>query len=130
MDLFKEIGLQATKLTKKVKDTTSNLSVDTKIHEQEKKIKELSAEIGTLMVKVMDAGETTWGDDVKERYDAILKVREEIKELEAQKVAEDDDDKVVCAACGKVVANGMSFCGNCGAKVEPKAKDDDDSDED
>ena len=118
MDFMKKLNLEANKLTQKVKDKANNVSVDAKVFEQERKIKELVVEIGNLTVKSMDDGAANFNEAIKEKYDAILEIRKVIEELKSQKVETEVEAPVICPSCGKVVADGMKFCGNCGAKVE------------
>ena len=68
MDFMKKLNLEANKLTQKVKDKANNVSVDAKVFEQERKIKELVVEIGNLTVKSMDDGAANFNEAIKEKY--------------------------------------------------------------
>jgi predicted amidophosphoribosyltransferase len=60
--------------------------------------------------------------EITERYAAIKEAREEIEELESGKAGSSSDENV-CPSCGEKVAEGMKFCGSCGAEVGEKAEE-------
>jgi hypothetical protein len=92
-----------------------------KILEKKKRIKKLTKEIGNLAVINLDCG-AVMSPEITERYAAIKEAREEIEDLESGKAGNSSDENV-CPSCGEKVAEGMKFCGSCGAEVGEKAEE-------
>jgi len=101
-------------IAKSVKNGAENCKTEVKIAEQNRKIKNLTAEIGNLVVVKMDNGEEMC-PEIKERYEAILEARAVIAQLESDR--EETSDTVVCPKCGEKTSSDMKYCGKCGADV-------------
>jgi ribosomal protein L40E len=95
-----------------VKTGVDHCMLEGKILEQQKKIKQLTREIGNLTIFRLDEGEEM-SPEIMERYSAIQEARNEIAELEKGK----DGDVSLCPKCGAKISAGMKYCGKCGAEL-------------
>lgn len=98
--------------TQSMKNGANNCKLDGKIAEQQRKIKELTKEIGNLAVVRLEAGEEM-SPDIMERYSAIKEAKEKISELEKERKI----SNTVCPSCGAKTSIGMKYCGKCGANM-------------
>ncbi|MBE6671523.1 MAG: zinc-ribbon domain-containing protein [Ruminococcaceae bacterium] len=113
-DLGKKITQVSQSAVQKTKDMTGIAKYSAMISDEEKKIKELYTEIGSMYVQLhADETEGQLGEKVcavKEAEKKIEEYNQIIKELRGY---------VHCENCGAEVLNSMSFCSNCG-KAMPK----------
>ena len=96
-----------------MKRSASNCRKDGNIADQQKRINDLTMEIGRLTVRKLDEGQTA-EEPVLERYRQIIEAREEIAANEQAK----DVRQVVCPVCGEKTISGMRYCGRCGAELD------------
>lgn len=96
--------------TTAMKNGVDNSKLDGKIAEQENKIKELTKEIGNLVILRLEAGDEM-SPEIMERYAAIQGAQEKIAALEKERKV----TKVVCPHCGAKTSMDMKYCGKCGA---------------
>lgn len=101
-----------TKFTKSMKDGAYNCKAEGKIAEQQKRIKELTKEIGNLALVRLEAGDEM-SPEIMERYAAIKEAKETIEVLENEK----KKTVIVCPECGAKTAVGMKYCGVCGTEL-------------
>jgi ribosomal protein L40E len=99
-------------IAKSVKTGAGNSKLDGRIEEQQKKIKELTKEIGNLTLIRLEAGDVM-SPDIMERFDAICQAKTEIETLEKEKVV----TTIICPKCGEKTSVGMKYCGKCGALI-------------
>lgn len=99
-------------VSKAVKKGTETYKKSTKIAEQEKIIKKMSAEIGNLVLIELDEGKE-YGPAIMERYELIKTARAIIETQNEEKEA----DKKICPKCGKKNAVEVNYCGFCGADM-------------
>ena len=99
-------------LTATMKYSVDNCKLDGKITEQKTKIKELTKEIGNLVIVRLEAGDEM-APEIMERYAAIQEAKDKIETLEKERKTV----KVVCPSCGAKTSMEMKYCGRCGAKM-------------
>ncbi|MBR1816719.1 MAG: hypothetical protein IJ763_08460 [Lachnospiraceae bacterium] len=95
-----------------MKNGKDNFKLNGQIAEQEKMIKNLTNELGNLVLIQLDAGEK-FNPAVMERYEAIKEARQVIETTSSAKKVK----KMICPKCGSKTATGMNYCGVCGAKI-------------
>lgn len=113
MDFTGTVNAGMARFAKSMKDGVDNCKVDGKIAEQQKKIKELTREIGNLAVVRLEAGDEMC-PEIMERYTAIKEAKETILTLKKEKRR----TTVVCPNCGSKTSAGMKYCGVCGSGLE------------
>ena len=101
------------KFTQSMKNGAGNCKLDGKISEQQKKIKQLTKEIGNLAVIRLEAGDEMC-PEIMERYAAITEARELISEMEKEK----KKTTVVCPSCKAKTSADMKYCGVCGTSLK------------
>lgn len=112
MKLTGKLNAGMANFTQSMKNGADNCKLDGKIAEQQRKIKELTKEIGNLAVVRLEAGEEM-SPDIMERYSAIKEAKEKISELEKERKV----SSAVCPRCGAKTSVGMKYCGRCGANM-------------
>jgi len=95
-----------------MKNGAENYKLNGKIAEQEKRIKQLTREIGNLTIVRLEAGDEMC-PEIMERYQAIKEAKEVITELEQERKV----TKAVCPCCGAKTSIDMKYCGQCGASM-------------
>lgn len=101
------------KFTQSMKNGANNCKLDGKIAEQQKKIKQLTKEIGNLTVIRLEAGDEMC-PEIMERYSVIKEARERILELEKEKKI----TTIICPNCEAKTSADMKYCGVCGAGLK------------
>ena len=101
-----------------MKNASVNCKLDGKICGEEKRIRELTAEIGRLTVKSLDE-KRSLGPEITERYEAICAAREKIRKTEQDRIV----TKLTCPKCGAKTAAGMRYCGVCGEMLRQDGAD-------
>lgn len=96
-----------------MKNGTDNCKLEGKISEQEKRIKEMTKEIGNLVLLRLDAGDLM-SPEIMERYEMICEARDRMESYGREKKV----TKAVCPVCGAKTSLGMKYCGVCGASME------------
>ncbi len=96
-----------------VKNGMDNAKIEGQIAEEQKKIKILKREIADLVMVKLDACEE-FSPEIMERYEGIVKAREQIEELKSSRQI----SYVVCEECGAKTSKNMQYCGKCGTKLE------------
>lgn len=112
MKLTGKLNAGMASFTQSVKNGADNCKLDGKIAEQQRKIKELTKEIGNLAVVRLEEGDEM-NPEIMERYLVIKAVKERISELEKERKV----SSVVCPICGAKTSAGMKYCGKCGANM-------------
>ena len=84
MDFTGTVNAGMAKFAKSMKNSVDNCKVDSKIVEQQKKIKVLTREIGNLAVVKLEAGDEMC-PEIMERYAVIKEAKEMIATLEKEK---------------------------------------------
>ena len=102
-----------TSVANTMKNGVDNYKIDGQIAKQERVIKQMTKEIGTLTLVNLDAGEEM-SPEIMERYSVIKEARAEIEALQDNK----NVDTQVCPKCNKKTSMDMKYCGHCGTKFE------------
>ena len=113
MDVTGTINAGMAKVARCMKNSLDNCKTDGKIVEQQKKIKALTREIGSLALVRLDAGDEM-SPEIMERYEAIKVAKEEITVLEGGK----KKSTVICQNCGAKTSVDMKYCGVCGTSLQ------------
>jgi NADH pyrophosphatase NudC (nudix superfamily) len=119
MEFTEKLNAGVSSLASTIKTGIDTCAAEGKILEQQKKIKQLTKEIGNLVVVKLDEGEEM-SPEIMERYKAIVEIRDVIDELEKGK-SNAGAPAAVCPKCGGKISDGMKFCGNCGADLTEAA---------
>lgn len=106
------------KAVKSMKNGVDNCKTDVRIAEQQKKIKDLTREIGNLALVRLEGGEEM-SPEIMERYEAIKAAKEEINVLESGK----KKTTIICQECGAKTSADMKYCGACGASLQEARSD-------
>lgn len=104
--------------TASVKNGVDNYKLDGKITEQKNKIKNLTKEIGNLVIVRLEAGDEM-SPEIMERYSAIQEAKDMIETLEKERKV----TKAVCPSCGTKTSIEMKYCGKCGASMTKEKND-------
>lgn len=112
MNITSRINAEMANLSNSVKIGADNYKLDCRIAQQQKRIKEMIHEIGTLALIKLDDGEEMC-PEIMERYQAIEEARNAIAELKSGKKS----TKAVCPECGMKTSTDMNYCGRCGEKL-------------
>jgi hypothetical protein len=115
MEFTEKLNAGVASLANTIKTGIDTCAAEGKILEQQKKIKQLTKEIGNLVVVKLDEGEEM-SPEIMERYEAIVEIRDAIDALEKGK-SNAGAPADVCPKCGGKISEGMKFCGNCGADL-------------
>lgn len=115
---------EAARLTKQVADKTNNVISQTKVSyalsENEKRIKEIYAEIGK---KVYESYKQTGeADNFLENCEKLDILFEESQTL--NKMLSELKDSVKCSVCGEYNKKAASYCARCGASLYDAKKSD------
>ena len=102
-----------TSMARGMKNGADNCKLEGKVAEQEKLIKNMTKEIGTLVLIQLEAGEQM-SPGIMERFAIIQNAKAEIEQLGKERKV----SKIVCPHCGEKTAVGMKYCGNCGELLE------------
>ena len=113
MNVTGTINAGMSKMAKSMKNGVDNCRTDGKIAEQQKKIKVLTREIGSLALLRLEAGDEIC-PEIMERYEAIKAAKEEITVLESGK----KKATVVCQECGAKTSADMKYCSVCGTCLQ------------
>lgn len=116
MNFTAKMNASMAKMAKTMKNGVDNCKLDGRIAEQQKKIKMLTREIGTLTLVRLDAGDEM-SPEVMERFEAIKEARAEITDLAGQR----KKASIACPECGAKTASDMRYCGKCGADMKENA---------
>jgi ribosomal protein L40E len=113
MKFTKKINEMTTSAINTMKNSAESFKLEGKIAGEEKKIRELTTDIGNLTLLRLDAGEQM-NPEIMERYAAIEVARKEISEATEEMPV----TKIVCPVCGARTAPEMHYCGVCGTVLE------------
>lgn len=109
MNVTGTINAGMTKMARGMRNGVDNYKLDGKIAEQQKKVKDLTREIGNLALVRLEAGDEMC-PEIMERYEAIKEAKTEIANLESGK----KKSTVICQECGAKTSIDMKYCGVCG----------------
>ena len=116
-DLTKKVSKASQTTIQKTQNMAEVVKLNSQVSDEEKKMKELNAQIGALYVsKYKDAPEADFAalvEAVKEAEAKIAEYKDRIIELKGAGK---------CPTCGAEVANEAGFCSTCGTpivKAEP-----------
>jgi hypothetical protein len=115
MNLIGEINAGIESVAQSMKDSIKNSKLDGMIVAEERKIKNLTIEIGNLAVHRLDMSEHMT-PDIMERYARITAARQAIKSAEAKK----SPGKPECPKCGAKSGADLLYCGVCGELLGEK----------
>lgn len=113
MDVTGTINAGMVKAVSCMRNGMGNCKIDTKIVEQQKKIKSLTKEIGNLVLIRLEAGDEM-SPEIMERYEVIKAAKDEITVLEAGK----KKTTIICPECGAKTSIDMKYCGVCGTSLD------------
>lgn len=138
MSFWEEFGQRITKESRKAlqrtRDLASVVSMNADISDSKRKINDLYAELGQLLVKEAFEGVTAEQlrsaiseenavheitlSNWQEIYSKVMFIRseEEVIALNESKIGELTSESK-CPECGKVITKGMLFCPACGTKL-------------
>lgn len=125
MALRDKLNNLAATATNKANSAIENGKLTLRISNEERKISELTHNMGELLLDELDAGET-FNDEIMALYSSIASAREVIAcakaEMDANRQTEEviDVDVVVssaCETCGSELLGDAKFCATCGTKV-------------
>lgn len=119
MSFTGELNAEMSNLANSIKNSADNFKLDGKIAEQQKKIKVLTKEIGSLALVRLEAGDEMC-PEIMERYSAICEAREVIAALEKDRKT----TKAICPNCGAKTSVDMNYCGRCGTSMKEVNSDD------
>ncbi len=112
MNFTGKLNVGVAKVRKQMKNGIDNCKLDGQIVEQQKKIKLLTKEIGTLALLQLEAGDEMC-PEIMERYAVIQKAKEMIVALEEEKKR----TTIICPNCGVKTSIDMKYCGACGKSL-------------
>ena len=113
MNVTGTIHAGMTKMARGMRNGVDNYKLDGKIAEQQKKVKDLTREIGNLALVRLEAGDEMC-PEIMERYEVIKDAKEEIVVLQSEK----KKSTVVCKECGAKTFIDMKYCGVCGTCLQ------------
>lgn len=113
MNITGTINAGMTKMASSMRNGVDNCKVDGKIAEQQKKIKDLTREIGNLALVRLEAGDEM-SPEIMERYEVIKAAKAEIENLQGGK----KKPTVICQECGAKTSVDMKYCGVCGSCLQ------------
>lgn len=113
MNFTGTINSGMSKLSRSMKNGVDNCKLNGKIADEQKKIKMLTREIGSLAIVRLEAGDEMC-PEIMERYTAIKEAKEKIAEIEKGRKR----STIVCQDCGAKTSINMNFCGSCGAELK------------
>lgn len=144
MSIWDELGQKLTQgsqeMLQKARDLTGVVTMNSDISDSKRKIRDLYAELGELLVaeafegvtaeQLKAALEDEKADektheiklvDWKKIYSKVMFIRseEEVIALNEAKISELKAAKM-CPRCGARITKGMSFCPECGTRVAPE----------
>lgn len=102
-----------TSMARGMKNGADNCKLEGKVAEQEKLIKNMTKEIGTLVLIRLEAGEQM-SPGIMERFEMIQNAKAEIELIKKERKV----TKVVCPHCGEKTSADMKYCGHCGCSLE------------
>lgn len=118
MSFTGELNAGMSNIAKSVRNSADNFKLDGKIAEQQKKIRILTKEIGSLALVRLEAGDEMC-PEIMERYLAICEAKEVIAALEKERKT----TKVICPNCGAKTSVDMNYCGKCGTSMKEADSD-------
>lgn len=146
MSIWEELGQKITQssqeVLQKARDISGVVSMNSDISDSKRKIKDLYAELGEILVKEAFEGKTAEdlravieGEAADEAAHAVtlhswkeicskvmyIRSEEEVIALNEAKIEEIKSVKM-CPRCGCRITKEMIFCPECGARVAPEAQ--------
>lgn len=114
-------------ITKNAVDKTGDMieinSLKAKINTEESRISTIKARLGEYYWKRFNEGAeleeeaAKFCGDIKEALDIIDGYNKEIENIKGEPVKV-QNEILTCSSCGAELAEGVKFCGECGAKIE------------
>ncbi len=126
MALRDKLNSLAATATNKANSAIENGRLALRISNEERKISELTQNMGELLLDALDAGET-FNDEIMALYSSIASARDSIAcakaEMDANRQSEEVIDTTVivssaCEVCGTELIENANFCPKCGTKAE------------
>ncbi len=124
------LGKRLSQLGEDTKNSVHKLSesvqMNSRLSEANRKLQDQYAAIGKL---VLDRFEEDVPEELEEAFTAVRQAKETVEELEKQ--IRRRKGVTICPECGRQVAVGEKFCGQCGAKLpeEPEEEQKDTSED-
>ena len=113
MSFIGKINAGVSSMAKGMKNGADNCKLEGKVAEQEKIIKDMTKEIGTLVLIQLEAGEQM-SPGIMERFFMIQNAKAEIELIKKDRKI----TKIVCPHCGEKTSVDMAYCGHCGCHLE------------
>ena len=113
MSFIGKINAGVSSMAKGMKNGADNCKLEGKVAEQEKIIKDMTKEIGTLVLIQLEAGEQM-SPGIMERFFMIQNAKAEIELIKKDRKI----TKIVCPHCGEKTSVDMMYCGHCGCHLE------------
>ena len=121
---FESLGKKLAQLGQDTKNSVQKMSesyqLNSKISEEKRGLEQLFAQIGEAVADKIGEAPIPGLEDLTEKFDAVTKAKEAIKDLEEQALKLKGIP--TCPECGKEATKGEKFCSACGAKL-PETED-------
>lgn len=118
MAFFDKLNKMANVATEKASGAIEVGKLNLKINTEEKKIEEATKEIGTCLLRSLDAGQD-YDEAIMQLYEEIKTARAAIASIKAELA--NITGALICATCSAKNPPESKFCRECGAKLEPEA---------